>query len=155
MKTILILETSLDGLRFTKNKLVEEFTQAGNLKKWSDDLIETLDDQIYFLKVVSLNEYRSKLTQIIGRGYDEIRVDPVKKEIAGLLEALNLTVFSHVKGDINEKDLEPGAGKIEATPSVLDDKNNDQLPSEEVVDTSKDNAEDLSDPTPANQANGQ
>ncbi len=128
MKTILILERSLDGLRLTKDDLVAGFTQSGNLKRHGDDFIETNDDQVYFIKVISLAEYRTKLMQIIGRGYDEVRMDNVKKDVAELMAAINLTVFSHEKVKITEKDLEPNTGKIEAVPSVLDENKDKENP---------------------------
>ena len=82
MKTILILETSLDLLRLTKDDLVVKFIADGNLKRYGDDFVETNDDQVYFIKVISLAEYRTKLMQIIGRGYDEIQMDNVKNDVA-------------------------------------------------------------------------
>ena len=128
MKTILILETSLDLLRLTKDDLVVKFIADGNLKRYGDDFVETNDDQVYFIKVISLAEYRTKLMQIIGRGYDEIQMDNVKNDVAGLLKSLNLTVLSHKTAEITEKDLEPNAGKIEAVPSVLDENKDKENP---------------------------
>lgn len=89
MKTILILNTTLDGLRSEKDKLVSSLTAAGNLKSWGDDSVQTNDDVVYFLKVISLSDYVSKLMSMVGKGYDEIKLDPVIDEVKGLLQTLS------------------------------------------------------------------
>ena len=85
MKTKLIVETNLDDLRETKNKIVDHLSNIGNLKSWGDDSIETHDGEVYFLKVVSSSEYKTKLLSIIGKGYDDIKIDSVIDEIKRLL----------------------------------------------------------------------
>jgi hypothetical protein len=89
MKTILIVETNLDDLRATKENLVKELDDAGNLKKWGDDSVETNDDIIYFLKVISLTEYVGKLNSVLGKGYDELKIDPVIDEVRRLFSVLD------------------------------------------------------------------
>lgn len=88
MKTILILNTTLDGLRSEKDKLVSKLSDSGNLKNWSDDSVQSNDDVVYFLKVISLSDYVSKLMGVVGKGYDEIKMDPVIDEVQGLLSTL-------------------------------------------------------------------
>lgn len=88
MKTILIVETSLDALRASRDQLVKKLDDAGNLNKWGDDSVETNDNVIYFLKVISLAEYVGKLNSVLGKGYDELRIDSVIDETRKLLSVL-------------------------------------------------------------------
>jgi len=88
MKTILIVNTTLDGLRSDKEKLVASLSDQGNLKSWGDDSVQTIDEVVYFFKVISLSDYVSKLMSMVGKGYDEIKLDPVIDEVQGLLSTL-------------------------------------------------------------------
>lgn len=102
MKTHLIVLTSLDELRAKKEYLVQKFSDDGNLKKHSDDSVETNDDQIFFLKVITISEYRTKLIQSINRGYDHVVIDSVRKEISDLVDLLDGAVvpvehFGHLE----------------------------------------------------------
>lgn len=88
MKTILIVNTTMDGLRSEKQNLVDKLSNAGNLKSWGDDSVQTNDDIVYFFKVISLSDYVSKLTAMTGKGYDEVNIDPVIDEVEKLLSTL-------------------------------------------------------------------
>lgn len=100
MKTHLIVLTSLDELRAKKEALVQKFSDNGNLKKYGDDSVETNDDEIFFLKVITSSEYRAKLMQTIGRGYDYAELSSVIKEVEELLD----TILS-IKREFVDKEL--------------------------------------------------
>lgn len=89
MKTILIVNTTMDGLRSEKQNLVDKLSNAGNLKSWGDDSVQTNDDIVYFFKVISLSDYVSKLTAMTGKGYDEVNINPVIDEVEKLLSTLS------------------------------------------------------------------
>lgn len=136
MKTHLIVLTSLDELRANKDELVHKFDDDGNLKKYSDDSIETFDDQVFFLKVITLSEYRTKLIQAINRGYDSVKIDSVRKEINDLLDMLNGAVrseehFGHLEAKkivepATEEDDEPD-DEFKAEVDSLDAKTDEEL----------------------------
>ena len=103
MKTHLIILTSLDELRAKKESLVQKFSDAGNLRKYGDDSVETHDDQVFFLKVITLNEYRTKLLQEIGRGYNRIDLSALNKELNSIENILRTYAFDEVVPPENEE----------------------------------------------------
>lgn len=127
MKTILIVETSLDALRATKDRLVQELSDAGNLKKWGDDSVETNKDVIYFLKVISLTDYLGKLNAILGKGYDELQIDSVIDEAKKLLYVLENYPNSKSEPAVN---TEPEAQNEPES----DDEEEDDLDTEDTRD---------------------
>jgi len=125
MTTNLIVLTSLDELRAKKASLVQKFGDSGNLKKHGDDSVETNDDQVFFLKVITLSEYRTKLIQAVNRGYDHVIIDSVRKEISDLVNILDGAVrpeehFGHLEAKkifdpvVPKKDDEEEAAKTKA-----------------------------------------
>lgn len=128
MKTILILNTTLDGLRSEKDKLVSKLNDSGNLKSWGDDSVQTKDDVVYFLKVISLSDYVSKLMSLVGKGYDEIKLDPVIDEVQGLLQTLAPFKKEEPKETPN---LSPEAP--ESTESVDEDEDDLDIANEEEI----------------------
>lgn len=108
MKTHLIIATSLDELRNRKEELVRKFSDAGNLKRHGDDSVETNDEQIFFLKVISSGELKTKIMQTIGRGYDRIDLDSILAELLALFNTLD-SINTSEKPNENgvETDTEP------------------------------------------------
>ena len=128
MKTILILNTTLDGLRSEKDKLVSKLNDSGNLKSWGDDSVQTNDDVVYFLKVISLSDYVSKLMSLVGKGYDEIKLDPVIDEVQGLLQTL-----APFKKEEPKETPNPSPEATESTESADEDEDDLDIANEEEI----------------------
>lgn len=133
MKTHLIVLTSLDELRAKKDKLVQEFSDAGNLKRHGDDSVETIDDEIFFLKVITISEYRTKLIQTINRGYDHVLIDSVRKEISDLVDLLDGSVVpvEHF-GHLETKNLVDQAKEEEEGEEEEGEEEESQLPQQKI-----------------------
>lgn len=138
MTTHLIILTSLDELRAKKDELVRKFSDDGNLRKYGDDSVETNDDKVFFLKVITLSEYSTKLTQAIGRGYDHVELASVIKEVERLLDNILLTKKEFVDKELSK--MPPGSlrGAINS-----DEKNT--TPGNEIIDPSPKEKSDLDD----------
>ena len=143
MKSILIVETNLDAQRAMKERLVKELSDAGNLKKWGDDSVETQDNTIYFLKVISLTEYLGRLNLMLGRGYDELRIGSVIDEAKRLLSVLEN--YPNIMQDqvVNTKSEAPEQPKEEdADEDDLDDEDLRDEPQEGENEEKEDEEED-------------
>lgn len=92
MKTILILKRNNEEKIAIKDSLLRKFNEEGKTVVWSDDSIEVKDDGlIYFFKVISISDYRTKVMEAIGRGYDEIDIKSVITDVEQFLKALRLS----------------------------------------------------------------
>jgi len=112
MKTHLIIETSLDDLRNSKNKLVDSLND--NLLKWGDDTVETKDGQIYFFRVISVDDYTTKLMTTIGRGYDHVDLSKVMAQIMKLVEKLSVEIDKYDVKEVAETPINIEENKVEA-----------------------------------------
>lgn len=88
MKTNLIVSVSLDEQRARKESLVRRLDDAGHLVKHGDDSVES-DEEVYFFRVISISDYRTKLLQEIGRGYDGVDLSSVFQELDVFVNTLN------------------------------------------------------------------